>query len=173
MRTKVSEHKIAANRRNARRSTGPSTADGKARASRNAYRHGLAISILSDPAIAAEVERLARVMVGKRTDPCGLAQAHIIAEAEFDLLRIRSTRVKMINAMAKNTHLGQVPEEVIPDLRDPQLTRVPRSAVKSELTNARPGLLKILPLLETLERYERRVFSRRRNGIRRMYKSSI
>ena len=34
--------KIAANRRNARRSTGPRSAAGKARARRNAFRHGLA-----------------------------------------------------------------------------------------------------------------------------------
>jgi hypothetical protein len=38
----ASPAKIAANRRNARRSTGPRSAAGKARARRNAFRHGLA-----------------------------------------------------------------------------------------------------------------------------------
>ena len=38
----TSPAKIAANRRNARRSTGPRSAAGKARARRNAFRHGLA-----------------------------------------------------------------------------------------------------------------------------------
>src|SRR6266699_1080951 len=71
----ISTRKVAANRRNAARSTGPSTAGGKARASRNAYKHGLAVSILDDPAISAEVERLARSLVGKRRDLYELAQA--------------------------------------------------------------------------------------------------
>jgi hypothetical protein len=37
----ISKQKLAANRRNARRSTGPRTAEGKARSRRNALRHGL------------------------------------------------------------------------------------------------------------------------------------
>jgi hypothetical protein len=41
-----------ANRANARRSTGPRTAAGKARASRNAVRHGLSVSVLADPALS-------------------------------------------------------------------------------------------------------------------------
>src|SRR3989442_9953891 len=94
----ISKRKIAANKRNAARSTGPKTADGKTRAGRNAYRHGLAVSVLNDPAISSEVERLARAIVGKRSDPYELVQARIVAEAEFDLLRVRSTRVNMIDA---------------------------------------------------------------------------
>jgi len=38
---KPSEAQLAANRRNAQRSTGPRTAEGKARSSANATRHGL------------------------------------------------------------------------------------------------------------------------------------
>jgi hypothetical protein len=41
----ASERQIAANRRNARKSTGPRSGAGKKRASRNAYRHGLTLSI--------------------------------------------------------------------------------------------------------------------------------
>ena len=37
----VSEKQRRANRQNAKKSTGPKTADGKARASRNALKHGL------------------------------------------------------------------------------------------------------------------------------------
>jgi hypothetical protein len=43
----ASERQIAANRRNARKSTGPRSAAGKKRASRNAYRYGLTLSITS------------------------------------------------------------------------------------------------------------------------------
>jgi hypothetical protein len=38
----ASERQIAANRRNAQRSTGPRSASGAKRSSQNAYRHGLA-----------------------------------------------------------------------------------------------------------------------------------
>ena len=39
----ASQRQIAANRENARRSTGPNTTPGKERAARNAFRHGLCI----------------------------------------------------------------------------------------------------------------------------------
>jgi hypothetical protein len=47
----ATEKQIAANRANAKRSTGPKTAAGRARSSRNAYRHGLSLELpLNDPA---------------------------------------------------------------------------------------------------------------------------
>jgi len=46
----ATEKQIAANRANAKRSTGPKTAAGKLKSSRNAYRHGLSGPLLSDPA---------------------------------------------------------------------------------------------------------------------------
>src|SRR5712691_9433571 len=109
----LSKRKINANRRNAARSTGPGTRDGKARTSRNAYRHGLAASILNDPAMSAEVERLARAIVGKRSDPYELLQARIIAEAEFDLLRVRTTRANMIDSVAENLSAPSIDEPVL------------------------------------------------------------
>ncbi len=151
----TSTRKVAANGRNAARSTGPSTAGGKARASRNAYKHGLAVSILDDPAISAEVERLARSLVGKRRDLYELAQARIVAEAEFDILRIRAMRVKMIDSAAKSSS-------------DPSLAEEPVSEAHGVAAH-----LGALPQLETLERYERRAISRRRRAIRQMYKSSM
>src|SRR5262249_2601905 len=110
----TSTRKVAASSRNATRSTGPKTAGGKARASRNAYKHGLAISVLSDPTISAEVDRLARSIVGKRRDPYELAQARIIAEAEFDILRIRATRAKMIRSAAKGSSASTPTQELVP-----------------------------------------------------------
>ncbi len=50
------------NRLNARASTGPKTARGKARVGRNALRHGLSLPVLSDPAVAPEVAELARTI---------------------------------------------------------------------------------------------------------------
>src|SRR2546429_2861300 len=58
----TSERKSAANRRNARASTGPKTAAGKARVARNARRHGLNVPLAADPALSREVEALAQAI---------------------------------------------------------------------------------------------------------------
>ena len=55
---------IAANRRNATRSTGPVTAQGKARASRNARRHGLSVPVYRASAVAADIGEFALQLVG-------------------------------------------------------------------------------------------------------------
>ena len=57
-----SERKRAANRRNARSSTGPRTAAGKARVAQNALRHGLNVAVADDPLLTEEVERIARAI---------------------------------------------------------------------------------------------------------------
>jgi hypothetical protein len=45
----ASEKQISANRANAKKSTGPRTMAGRAKSSRNAYRHGLSVPMHPDP----------------------------------------------------------------------------------------------------------------------------
>ncbi len=91
-----SGRKIAANKANAARSTGPKTATGKTVASGNAYKHGFAASMVDNAGRRSQVENLARELVLAQSGPCRREQ-YIIAEAELDLLRIRDVRAKIIN----------------------------------------------------------------------------
>ena len=64
----ASEGQIAANRRNARKSTGPRSGAGKKRASHNAHRHGLTSSIASTAAFAKQLDKLVREIAGDTED---------------------------------------------------------------------------------------------------------
>jgi hypothetical protein len=125
-----------ASRANGRKSTGPTSATGKARAKRNARRHGLAVSVLVDETLAREVEDLARrievSVTGATLDPEGHALACRIAETMIDLRRVRSVKLPLVAELAA-------------DLRNA----------------ARP-----LKALARLDRYERLVLSRRKAAVR-------
>jgi hypothetical protein len=82
----ASERQIAANRRNAKKSSGPRSVDGKARSRRNALRHGLSITSRAIPAFRQDVMLLARAL--SPAGPVIEDAALIAAEAEIDLLRI-------------------------------------------------------------------------------------
>jgi hypothetical protein len=98
-RRAISPRRRYANRCNARASTGPRTAAGKARAAQNARRHGLGAAA-RDPVHDHEVEALARriaghggnEIAGDRADDHCLALARRIAEAQVDLMRARRAR---------------------------------------------------------------------------------
>jgi hypothetical protein len=65
----TSAAKIAANRLNATRSTGPQSVAGKARSSRNALRHGLAGALPLDRALGLQVEELAYEIARASSEP--------------------------------------------------------------------------------------------------------
>ena len=148
----ISETKIAANRRNARRSSGPRTAAGKQIVSRNALRHGLGAVAHRAPEIAAEADRLVNVIAGEHADPAQREQALIIAESELTLLRVRAVRTNIF----ERTLLATGVEE----------SGAPRDQAGR---GRRAGLIGGVQLeeLRRLERYERRAFSRRQNAIRK------
>jgi hypothetical protein len=87
---------IAANRRNATKSTGPITAQGKARASRNARRHGLSVSVNRASAVAAEIGEFAHQLVGDAASRTEMDLAKAVAEAQLELVRIGREKQRLL-----------------------------------------------------------------------------
>ena len=103
-----SDDKISANRINARKSTGPRSAHGKSRASRNALRHGWAVKG-DDSTLSADVERMAKAICGDNTTAALYEQAVIIAECQLLILKLRAAGVA---AMERNRVAGPKPEKL-------------------------------------------------------------
>ena len=92
----TSERQRAANRANAKCSTGPRTLVGKSRSSRNAYQHGLSHSLPSDKATRAKVETFVLDLVGDVANDQQKLAASVVAKAQFELLRIRQRRADLM-----------------------------------------------------------------------------
>ncbi|KAB1072381.1 hypothetical protein [Methylobacterium soli] len=136
---------ILANRRNARASTGPRTAEGKARSAQNARRHGLAAAA-SDPQAEIEAEHLAALLAGDlASDPAILEAARAVAEAQSHLQRVRAVKIAL--------------------MRDADSPESPTSA-ETLSTPLAPS--ELLQGLERLARYERRALSLRKSAVRRL-----
>jgi hypothetical protein len=182
----TTERKRAANRRNARLSTGPRTAAGKARVKQNALRHGLNVAVADDPLLTEEVERIARAIcdgaprAGAGAPPAELAYlARRVAEAQVDLMRVRRARHAMMTRALDNPRyrsprylkrqiamLAGVGEllmrgiAVPDDMRKAAFGR-PQGALKFALVVA-----DLAAQLARFDRYERRALSRRKAAVR-------
>ena len=86
----ASERQRAANRANARKSTGPKSAAGKYRASRNAFRHGLSVPLVADGAWATRVDGLALKIADSMGGAMDIEQARLLAIAQLEVERARS-----------------------------------------------------------------------------------
>src|SRR3954466_10001069 len=116
----TSPRQCAANRLNARASTGPRSAQGKVRASQNARRHGLNGPASSDSNWIGQVEALAQGLVGPAArDPARLAIARAAAGAHFDSVRARHTRARHLDQVLDT--LGCEPAEAPADVWPPSM----------------------------------------------------
>ena len=92
----ATEKQIAANRANAKRSTGPKTAAGRSKSSRNAHRHGLSCPLQLDPVASAKAGAIAHRLVGEQASEERLNSAAEFALAQLELLRIRTARAELM-----------------------------------------------------------------------------
>jgi hypothetical protein len=135
----ATEWQIAANRRNARKSTGPRSYEGRLRARMNARKHGLAGDLMQDPTLAKAVTALAIQLGGRKAPPARRRVALTAAEATVSLMRTGAARREVLAQLA--AAVTREREEEVSDL---------------------------LRQLERIERYERRAFSRRSTALRQL-----
>ena len=173
--TMASERQIAASRRNARKSTGPRSGAGRKRASRNAYRHGLTLSITSTAAFAKQLDKLARKIAGNTDDAITLDCALQIAQAELELARVRRAKVGLIERASAFGELDPPRLTVAQMIRlidafDRGRPIVPPIDASATMPSQEPdrsaeAVRRVLPELRKLERYERRAAARRDRAI--------
>ena len=179
----TSERQRAANRANAAKSTGPRTKAGRERASQNAWRHGLATGLRSEPGVVEEVERIAHAIVAEAGRPDLIEYARRVAEAEVDLRRVRRARemlARLPAAAATSYRLVESPNSKLLLAIVRRLNRRKKSSFKelTEMVVAAGWTPDAPDFVEAptkdgrnvkagvLERYERRAASRRKFAIR-------
>jgi hypothetical protein len=179
-RTLRPDHPDAAVRR------GPRTEAGMRRVAQNACRHGLSVAAAFEASVAAEIEALARRICGDAAGPdaaplppFALDLARRVAQAQFDLKRVRLARHRLLvtnfadpryrtrkGLMARIRMLGKAGDLLLrgipvpPDMARAILDR-PRGAEKMAVI-----LADFTKELAAMDRYERRARSRRRRAIR-------
>jgi hypothetical protein len=92
----ATEKQITANRRNARRSTGPRTAAGKSISGRNAFRHGLSLPLRLDTETSVAADAIGRALTRDQASEQQRVAATEVAQAQLELLRIRAVRTELM-----------------------------------------------------------------------------
>ena len=147
----TSPAKIAANRRNARRSTGPRSAAGKARARRNAFRHGLATPASLDHVAMDRIDNLVDALTIDVHSQLQFQLATVAAEAQAEIERVRQTKVNLVNRAS-----AQLREE--------------GAGLLSAGERAALAFAGKTEILMACERYERRAISRRNRALHALAK---
>jgi hypothetical protein len=158
----ASERQIAANRRNAQKSTGPTTGPGKKRSSKNAYRHGLSLPVCNVGS-QKQLKDLSRQFAGDASDAKILGLAERAADAQTDLVRVRMAKTAMLERALMQTQGANLPQPELLDSSRPLFGG--KEEEEQRFVNA---VRHILPELTKIYRYEKRAASRRDRAIRKI-----
>ena len=90
----TSERRLAANRANAKRSTGPRTVQGRYTSSRNALRHGLASAAPSQ--LLTDIDDLTRALIEQGAGEGQIDCARQAARFHIELSRVRAARMALL-----------------------------------------------------------------------------
>src|SRR5262249_30511436 len=160
----ASDQQIAANRRNAMRSTGPRTGSGKARSRANSLRHGLLSKVVVDPALAAETDQLAGRIAQEHGKPHDCFEARTIAEAELIILNARAVRVRLLDDTS-----SKVAPATASDGRHSEQGSRAGEVASAEDRDLALAYLKLLPTLPRIDKYERIAVLRRQRAVRKLF----
>ena len=183
--------KARANRQNGRKSRGPSSVEGKARSSQNAFRHGLATPILAHPGASEQIKKLTTKLASEDADEEILELARRAAEVQVELDRIEAEKIRLLTSpwvRLVRSPVKQVLKSA--EIRIDAILKIEEIAAKPKLKtkdyrilHEQKQILENLPLipyiqkrefdfgdvseeLAKIERYERRAFSRRTRALR-------
>jgi hypothetical protein len=181
-----------ANRANAKRSTGPRTAAGKGRVSKNAHKHGLAVPIMLQNGAEARIEEMAQAIVGSNADPVLFELARRIAESQLDLIRIKEARRLLLEdpkARLRRLNMREIKQGVkelmkwgdqmaakaanefegdmfIEEACEKMERLIEERVHQVEPPSLEQGFWRLAPRLIILDRYEQRATSRRKKAMR-------
>jgi len=173
-RNMTSERRFAANRKNAKRSTGPRTARGKLRVRSNAVQHGLATTALRHPALAIEVQRIAKAICAGSKSQLQFDQALSIAESELMLTRVRSTRFGALQFLNSIAPAGNDPVSASSEAQaQVVIDAAAQDEVLGVMQDGPAAFQRALAEMARYSRYERRALSRRQRAIRTFVATSI
>jgi hypothetical protein len=94
----ATEKQIAANRANAKRSTGPKTKWGRRASSRNAIKHGLSCPP-TDEAVPTDIDHLTRALIHEEADDDQRAAARHVVQAQIEISRVRLVRATVMASL--------------------------------------------------------------------------
>jgi hypothetical protein len=155
----------------------PRSGAGRKRASHNAYRHGLNLSITSTAAFAKQLHKLVHEIVGNTVI---LERGRAVAQAEFEIAQVRRAKVALIERAAA---FGQLdPPRVFStvsqfirlfnSLDRGQVASFPEPVDSSALMPSQEpyrsaeAIRRVLSELRKLDRYEWRAAGRRDQAVR-------